>query len=99
MKMVVEIDGYGSEGTSPPGRVPKQRLSVPRISPSVAAALRNFTWLLGQFSRVSESGASYRRRKQGRWRAPLGAARVGPAPTYGVAILDSSSVSSSIFRI
>ena len=28
-----------------PGRVPEQRLSVPRISPSVAAALRNFSWL------------------------------------------------------
>ena len=28
-----------------PGRVPEQRLSVPRISPSVAAALRNFSWI------------------------------------------------------
>ena len=45
MEMVVEIDGDGSEGTSRPGRVPEQRLSVPRISPSVAAVLWNFSWL------------------------------------------------------
>src|SRR3954464_10958063 len=52
-----------------PGRVPEQTLSVPRISPSVAAALWNFSWLSGRLFRVSESEASYRRRRQGRWRA------------------------------
>src|SRR3954468_13945960 len=38
-----------------PGRVPEQTLSVPRISPSVAAALWNFSWLSGRLFRVSES--------------------------------------------
>ena len=44
MEMVVEIDGDGSGGTSRPGRVPEQRLSIPGIFPLVVAALRKFFW-------------------------------------------------------
>ena len=41
-----------------PGRVPEYRLSVPRISPSVAAALWNFSWLEVVRFRVFASEAS-----------------------------------------
>ena len=41
-----------------PGRVPEQRLSVPQISPSVAAVLQNFSWLEAGFSRVFALEAS-----------------------------------------
>ena len=62
-----------------PGRVPKQRLSIPRISPSVAAALWNFSWISDCLSRVFASGGLYRRRRQGRWPAR------GPTPCPGAA--------------
>src|SRR5215216_3343989 len=45
-----------------PGRVREYRLSVPRISPSVAAALQNFLWDSDPVLRVSVPEAIYRRR-------------------------------------
>src|SRR3954470_7929644 len=66
-----------------PGKVPEQRLSVPRISPSVPAALQRFLWISSELFRVFGSEDSYKRRRQGRWRArgptpPMGATRAGP---------------------
>ena len=56
------VDGDGSGALPRPGRVPEQRLSIPRISPLVAAVLRNFSWLKDGLFRVSVSEASYRRK-------------------------------------
>ncbi len=41
----MEIDGDGSGALPRLNRVPEQRLSIPLISPSVAAALQNFSWI------------------------------------------------------
>ena len=60
-----------------PGRVPEQRLSVPRISPSVAAALQRFSWISSRLCSVFQSEASYRHRNQGQWGSR------GPTPSPG----------------
>ena len=85
-------------------RVPEQRLSVPRISSSVAAALQNFSWLEVSRFRVFASGGFYRRRGKvgGRPGGPHHALERpgGPVPRGGVATLwplsDSPSGSMSL---
>src|SRR4051812_32789466 len=53
MKMAMEM----APGALPrPGRVPEQRLSVPRISLLVAAALRRFFWKYDGLFRVFSPG-------------------------------------------
>ena len=86
-----------------PGRVPEQRLSVPRISLSVAAALQRFSWISSGSPRVFGLEASYRRRNQGRWGSrgptpPPGASRSCPR-LGGAATLWPPSSSASWFHV
>src|SRR4051812_12259637 len=66
MAMVVEIDGDGSGGTSPSRQGAGTETSIPRISPSVAAALRTFLWIFDCRSRVFSPGDFYRRTSEAR---------------------------------
>ena len=62
MKMAVESMEMAPGAIPRPGRVPKQRLSVPRISFAMVAVLWDFSWISDRVFRVFDSEASYRRR-------------------------------------
>src|SRR4051812_28999987 len=56
------VDGDGSGGNSPSRQGAGTDTSVPRISSSVAAALRNFSWISNLVFQVFISGGIYRLR-------------------------------------
>ena len=81
-----------------PGRVPKQRLSVPRISSAMVAALWNSSWKIDRVLRVFASEEMNRRRGGGGGRGGPTMPRRGlswPTPGVGVATPWSPSVSTS----
>ena len=56
MEMAVESMEMAPGAIPHPGRVPKQRLSVPRISSAMVAALWNFSWTEADYSVSFRSG-------------------------------------------
>src|SRR4051812_24091120 len=85
MQMVVEIEGDGSEDTSPSRQGARTETFYPSNLPFGGGGAAELFVLSGRLFRVSGSEASYRQRRQGRWRArgptpPIGTARVGPHP-------------------
>ena len=66
MKMVVELMEMAPGAITHPGRVPKQRLSVPRISFVMVAALWNSSWNIDRVFRVFTSGEINKRRGDAR---------------------------------
>ena len=62
MEMAVESMEIDPGAIPRSGRVPEQRLSVPRISSAMATALRDFSWNCDQIVRVFSSGGIYRRK-------------------------------------
>ena len=54
------VDGDGSGGNSPSRQGAGTEISVPRILSSMAAELRNFSWMEAYSFRVFVSGAIYR---------------------------------------
>jgi hypothetical protein len=55
------VDGDGSGGNSPSRQGARPETPVPRTSSSMAAALRNFSWIIAGLLRVFVSKALYRR--------------------------------------
>jgi hypothetical protein len=56
------VDGDGSGGNSPSQEGVRTETSVPQNLSSMAAALRNFSWIEASSSRVFASGAIYRQK-------------------------------------
>ena len=56
------VDGDGSGGNSPSRQGAGIEISVPRNLSSMAAELRNFSWMEADCFRVFDLEASYRRR-------------------------------------
>ena len=79
MEMAVESMEMAPGAIPRPGRVPKQRLSVPRISSTMVAALWNFSWTEADCFRVFVSERIYRQKR--RREAVPG----GPTPCPGTA--------------
>ena len=67
MKMAVESMEMAPGAIPRPGRVPEQRLSVPRILFATAAELRNVSWMEADCFRVFDlEGINRRRGEAGR---------------------------------
>ena len=66
------VDGDGSGGNSPSRQGAGTETSIPRILSSMAAELRNFSWMEADYLGFSRREAIYRRKGEvgGRPRAP-----------------------------
>ena len=64
MDMAVESMEMAPGAIPHPGRVPEQRLSVPRILSAMVAALRNISWTEAACFRVFVSERIYRRKRR-----------------------------------
>ena len=64
MEMAVESMEMAPGAIPSPGRVPEQRLSVPRILSAMVAALRNISWTEADCFRVFVSERIYRRKRR-----------------------------------
>ena len=78
MEMAVELMEMAPGAIPRPGRVPEQRLSVPRILSAMVAALRNVSWTEADYFRVFVLERIYRRKRR-REGVPE-----GPTPCPGV---------------